>query len=177
MACIVQLTKTMTNVRFVPLFHSRTLQGKGYSMRPGECNKHGQELLEKVDLPSRSHPYARLWRMRCTTCDSVYGCNSCDANLRRCPFCQDGRPPEPLPEDLLGLVQGTQAPSTTRVRRRAAVQWPSTDPPNPPVVWKGDSQATLFDDYIMVDWNSTNGALLTTLLTDLHRGGGTSKVF
>jgi len=130
-------------------------------MRPGECNKHGQELLEKVDLPSRSHPYARLWRMRCTTCDSVHECNSCDAHLRRCPFCQHGQPPEPLPEGIPGLVPGTQAQSTTRVRRRAAVQRPSTELPEPPVVRRGDSQATCFDAYIMVDWSATNGALGT----------------
>jgi len=57
-------------------------------MSPGDCNKHGQELLERTNLPSRTYPLrGRIWRMRCSRCDSTYGCNGFDAHLRRCPFC------------------------------------------------------------------------------------------
>ena len=134
-------------------------------MSAGDHDKHSQELLEKTGLRSRSHRYTCIWRMRCTNCDSIYGCNSCDAHSRRCPLCQGGRPPEPLPEDYPQIVPGPGALSTTRTRRKAPVR-PSNDTPGPPVVRKGVSQTTCFDAYIMVDCNSTNGALRASPIAD-----------
>jgi len=59
-------------------------------------NKNGQVLVEKTRLPSTSHPYAKIWKARCSACGTMYGLNSCDFHIRRCPNCQGGEPGEPM---------------------------------------------------------------------------------
>jgi hypothetical protein len=56
-------------------------------MRIGEANRKHQELVCKTDARSTTHPFARIWVMRCRDCGHKYGCNSCDAHIRRCPYC------------------------------------------------------------------------------------------
>lgn len=52
----------------------------------GKANDNDQELVEKTTRPSTTHAYARIWVMRCRRCDRLYGSNSCDAHIRRCPY-------------------------------------------------------------------------------------------
>lgn len=59
-------------------------------------NRNDQMVLRKTHIKSSSHPFAKVWEMRCWQCGAVYGSNSCDAHIRRCPECQQGRPGEPL---------------------------------------------------------------------------------
>jgi hypothetical protein len=56
-------------------------------MKAGEANGNGQELVRKTDAPSTTHRFAKIWVMRCQKCGREYGSNSCDAHIRRCPFC------------------------------------------------------------------------------------------
>lgn len=65
-------------------------------MESGTVNRNGQELVEKGTAKSTSHRFATIWRMRCSKCGNEYGSNSCDAHIRRCPRCSDGKPSEPL---------------------------------------------------------------------------------
>jgi hypothetical protein len=65
-------------------------------METGELNRNGQELVQKTTTKSTTHPFARIWRMRCSKCGNEYGSNSCDAHIRRCPRCSAGQPSEPL---------------------------------------------------------------------------------
>lgn len=114
-------------------------------MIPGDRSKNHQELLEKTSLKSRSHEWARVWRMRCSICDTAYGCNGSDAHLWLCPLCQGGQPSEPLPED------GTDAELIEDVALAIATC------PEPPMVRKTPGRNTCFDAYIMVDWSSGSG--------------------
>jgi hypothetical protein len=61
-----------------------------------EENANRQRLVEKTGKKSTTHRFATIWRMRCGTCGSQYGSNSCDAHVRRCPRCMKGKPGEPL---------------------------------------------------------------------------------
>jgi len=56
-------------------------------MKVGEKNKNNQQLVLKTDSKSTTHPYAKIWVMRCSRCGNEYGCNSCDAHIRLCPNC------------------------------------------------------------------------------------------
>jgi hypothetical protein len=56
-------------------------------MKVGEANDNRQELVRKTNDPSTTHRFAKIWVMRCGKCGSEYGSNSCDAHIRRCPFC------------------------------------------------------------------------------------------
>jgi hypothetical protein len=56
-------------------------------MNEGESNQGGQELIRKTNDKSTTHPFARIWVMRCGLCRREYGSNSCDAHIRRCPYC------------------------------------------------------------------------------------------
>lgn len=63
----------------------------------GRENINGQVLIEKSDKKSTTHPYAKIWAMRCKVCGYEYGSNSCDAHIRRCPKCNpDSASGEPL---------------------------------------------------------------------------------
>jgi hypothetical protein len=79
-----------------------------WSQTNNETNQNGQVLLEKTGLPSTSHQFAKIWKVQCDSCGSIYGANSCDFHIRRCPSCQRGQPGEPLdpqgPEDRPGKV-------------------------------------------------------------------------
>ena len=62
--------------------------------RPGYRNRDGQEVLRKTD---RSGPdNQRVFVMRCQVCGHEYGAYGCDADIRRCPACQDGPPGIPV---------------------------------------------------------------------------------
>ena len=66
-------------------------------MNPGDLNRNAQKLLRKTDLASTTHQFAKIWEMRCGRCGNVYGSNSCDAHIRRCPRCdRSAAPGEPL---------------------------------------------------------------------------------
>ncbi len=41
---------------------------------------------------SPNHPNAKVWKMRCEHCGHMYGANSCDWHIRKCPRCQGGQP-------------------------------------------------------------------------------------
>ena len=72
----------------------------GRAVRPNHENsrisKNGQVLVEKTRMPSTTHPFAKIWKARCSACGITYGVNSCDFHIRRCPSCQGGEPGEPI---------------------------------------------------------------------------------
>lgn len=57
------------------------------SMEIGQANRNQQVLVRRSSQRSSTHPFAKVWIMRCQGCDQEYGCNSCDAHLRQCPNC------------------------------------------------------------------------------------------
>jgi hypothetical protein len=58
--------------------------------RPGFVNADGQEVLRRTD---RFGPDGqRVFVMHCRVCGDEYGSYGCDADIRRCPRCQDGPP-------------------------------------------------------------------------------------
>jgi len=66
-------------------------------MEVGEENKNNQRLVRKTDTKSTTHRYAKIWVMRCQSCNSEYGSNSCDAHIRLCPRCnKNAAKPEPI---------------------------------------------------------------------------------
>jgi hypothetical protein len=56
-------------------------------MEIGDVNPNRQELIRRTDARSTTHPFATIWVMRCQVCGREYGSNSCDAHIRRCPYC------------------------------------------------------------------------------------------
>lgn len=46
--------------------------------------------------PSLNEADLRLELMRCRVCGHEYGAYGCDADIRRCPQCQDGLPGLPV---------------------------------------------------------------------------------
>ena len=56
-------------------------------MNIGEKNKNDQVLLLKTDTKRTNHPFAKIWVVQCDKCGNKYGCNSCDAHIRKCPSC------------------------------------------------------------------------------------------
>ncbi len=65
-------------------------------MEIGDTNQSGQKLVCRTEEKSVSHRFATVWEMQCTKCRRNYGSNSCDAHIRKCPFCMGGKPPEML---------------------------------------------------------------------------------
>ena len=65
--------------------------------RIGYRNRDGQEIIRKTDLPAIAGQ--RVFVMRCEVCGHEYGAYGCDADIRRCPNCQDGPPGLPVPKD------------------------------------------------------------------------------
>lgn len=64
--------------------------------RIGDRNSDGQEILRKTD---RGGPDGqRIYVLRCTVCGHEYGAYGIDADIRRCPECQDGQAGLPVPE-------------------------------------------------------------------------------
>ena len=55
----------------------------------GYRNADGQEVVRRTD---RQRDGQRVFVMRCSVCAHEYGSLGCDADIRRCPACQDGAP-------------------------------------------------------------------------------------
>ena len=56
--------------------------------RVGYRNPEGQEIVRKTDAGGPEGQ--RIYVMRCTVCGHQYGAYGIDADIRRCPECQDG---------------------------------------------------------------------------------------
>jgi hypothetical protein len=65
--------------------------------RIGYRNPDGQEILRKTNAGGPEGQ--RIFVLRCTVCGHVYGAYGIDADIRRCPACQDGPPGLPVPSD------------------------------------------------------------------------------
>jgi hypothetical protein len=65
--------------------------------RIGYRNRDGQEVIRKTGLPGVAGQ--RVYVMRCSVCGHEYGAYGCDADIRRCPNCQDGPPGVPAVTD------------------------------------------------------------------------------
>jgi hypothetical protein len=57
--------------------------------RVGYRNADGQEIIRPTEARAAEQ---RIFVMRCTVCGHEYGSYGCDADIRRCPQCQDGAP-------------------------------------------------------------------------------------
>ena len=64
--------------------------------RIGDRNKDGQEIVRKTDAGGPEGQ--RIYVLRCTVCGHEYGAYGIDADVRRCPKCQDGPAGLPIPE-------------------------------------------------------------------------------
>jgi hypothetical protein len=58
----------------------------------GYRNADGQEVLRRTE---RQRDGQHVFVMRCAVCGHEYGAYGCDADIRRCPACQDGSPALP----------------------------------------------------------------------------------
>ena len=63
--------------------------------RIGYRNPDGQEIVRKTDAGGPEGQ--RIYVLRCTVCGHQYGAYGFDANIRRCPECQDGPRALPIP--------------------------------------------------------------------------------
>lgn len=66
----------------LPSFEFETITRIGYR------NREGQEVVRKTDHTGPDNQ--RVFAMRCGVCGHEYGAYGCDADIRRCPACQDG---------------------------------------------------------------------------------------
>jgi hypothetical protein len=64
--------------------------------RIGARNAEGQEIVKKTDTGGPEGQ--RIFVLRCTVCGHEYGAYGIDADIRRCPACQDGPAGLPVPE-------------------------------------------------------------------------------
>jgi hypothetical protein len=67
-----------------------------HTTRIGYRNADGQEILRKTDKGGPEGQ--RIYVLRCTVCGHEYGAYGIDADIRRCPACQDGPPGVQVPE-------------------------------------------------------------------------------
>ena len=67
-----------------------------HTTRIGYRNPEGQEILKKTDKGGPEGQ--RIYVLRCTVCGHEYGAYGIDADIRRCPSCQDGPAGLPIPE-------------------------------------------------------------------------------
>jgi hypothetical protein len=65
--------------------------------RIGSRNPDGQEIVRKTNAGGPQGQ--RIFVLRCTVCGHQYGVYGIDADIRRCPACQDGPPGLPIPAD------------------------------------------------------------------------------
>jgi hypothetical protein len=65
--------------------------------RIGYRNPDGQEIVRKTNAGGPQGQ--RIFVLRCTVCGHVYGAYGIDADIRRCPDCQDGPPGLPVPPE------------------------------------------------------------------------------
>lgn len=63
--------------------------------RIGYRNAEGQEIVRKTDAGGPEGQ--RIYVLRCTVCGHEYGAYGIDADIRRCPRCQDGPAGLPIP--------------------------------------------------------------------------------
>lgn len=63
--------------------------------RIGYRNPDGQEIVRKTDVGGPEGQ--RIYVLRCTVCGHEYGAYGFDADIRRCPACQDGPRALPIP--------------------------------------------------------------------------------
>ena len=59
-----------------------------HTTRIGYRNPDGQEIVRKTDKGGPEGQ--RIYVLRCTVCGYQYGAYGIDADIRRCPACQDG---------------------------------------------------------------------------------------
>lgn len=57
-----------------------------------ETNCNGQRSLGKDRSFISNHVFGVPYEMQCSECRYIYGANSCDVHLRKCPVCQGGAP-------------------------------------------------------------------------------------
>ena len=67
-----------------------------HTTRIGYRNPDGQELVRKTDVGGPGGQ--RIFVLRCTVCGHEYGAYGIDADIRRCPACQDGTRGLPIPD-------------------------------------------------------------------------------
>lgn len=65
--------------------------------RVGYRNPDGQEIARKTNVGGPEGQ--RIYVLRCTVCGHEYGAYGIDADIRRCPACQDGPPGLPVPPE------------------------------------------------------------------------------
>ena len=65
--------------------------------RIGYRNRDGQEIVRKTDVGGPEGQ--RIFVLRCTVCGHQYGAYGFDADIRRCPECQDGPRALPIPPE------------------------------------------------------------------------------
>jgi hypothetical protein len=65
--------------------------------RIGYRNPDGQEIVRKTDVGGPEGQ--RIYVLRCTVCGHQYGAYGIDADIRRCPACQDGPRALPIPPE------------------------------------------------------------------------------
>jgi hypothetical protein len=75
--------------RFIQLETSMPLEFDRIT-RIGYRNRDGQEVIGKTGRVGPDNQ--RVFVMRCGVCGHEYGSYGCDADIRRCPECQDGAP-------------------------------------------------------------------------------------
>jgi len=63
--------------------------------RIGYRNPDGQEIVRKTNVGGPEGQ--RIYVLRCTVCGHQYGAYGFDADIRRCPACQDGPRALPIP--------------------------------------------------------------------------------
>ena len=63
--------------------------------RIGYRNPDGQEIVRKTNVGGPEGQ--RIYVLRCTVCGHQYGAYGFDADIRRCPVCQDGPRALPIP--------------------------------------------------------------------------------
>ncbi len=67
-----------------------------HTTRIGYRNPDGQEIVRKTDVGGPEGQ--RIYVLRCTVCGHRYGVYGIEADVRRCPACQDGKPGLPIPD-------------------------------------------------------------------------------
>lgn len=65
--------------------------------RIGYRNPDGQEIVRKTNAGGPQGQ--RIFVLRCTVCGHQYGAYGIDADIRRCPDCQEGPPGLPVPPE------------------------------------------------------------------------------
>jgi hypothetical protein len=65
--------------------------------RIGYRNSDGQQIVRKTDVGGPQGQ--RIFVLRCTVCGHEYGAYGIDADIRRCPACQEGPSGLPVPPE------------------------------------------------------------------------------